>query len=126
MKKIKLHKWSVLFSVLLITAVSCSRKSFPVNSNDTGKKNESAAITGTSSQLPQAVITISDEKASTNKEGELYYDDENGYRYWRYSDGKYYLDRKYDKATGSKKKAANRKKTRKTRNTTAGSEYASS
>jgi hypothetical protein len=123
MKKIKLHKWSALFFVFLITAVSCNQKSFPVNSNSTDDKNESAAVAG--SPVPPAVITISDEKASTNKEGELYYDDENGYRYWRYSDGKYYLDRKYDKGSNPKKKTTTRKKARKNRNNAEGSEYAS-
>ncbi len=45
---------------------------------------------------PPAVIIISDDLASSNRNGELYYDNEYGYRYWRNCDGKYYLDVKYE------------------------------
>lgn len=45
--------------------------------------------------IPPPVITVSDDLAKSTKDGELYYDNEFGYRYWRNSDGKYYLDAKY-------------------------------
>jgi hypothetical protein len=45
---------------------------------------------------PPAVIIISDNLARTNRNGEMYYDNEYGYRYWRFCDGKYYLDSKYE------------------------------
>jgi hypothetical protein len=45
---------------------------------------------------PPPVIYISDELARTNRNGELYYDNEYGYRYWKFCDGKYYLDSKYE------------------------------
>jgi hypothetical protein len=45
---------------------------------------------------PPMVIVISDDRARTNRNGEMYYDNEYGYRYWRYCDGKYYLDSKYE------------------------------
>lgn len=49
---------------------------------------------------PPAVIIISDDWASTTRNGERYYDNEYGYRYWRNCDGKYYLDVKYDRQNG--------------------------
>jgi hypothetical protein len=45
---------------------------------------------------PPAVIYISDDLARTNRKGEVYYDNEYGYRYWKFCDGKYYLDSKYE------------------------------
>jgi hypothetical protein len=50
------------------------------------------------------VINISDELAKSNKEGEMYYDNEYGYRYWRFNDGKYYLDAKYGSGAKPDKK----------------------
>lgn len=44
---------------------------------------------------PPLVIIISDHLAYTDRNGERYYDNEYGYRYWRYRDGKYYLDNQY-------------------------------
>lgn len=125
MKKIKLHKWSAFFILSALIAAGCSKRTFPSN-NSTDEKFETASgISSNNAYLPPQVITISDEKAKTNKEGELYYDDENGYRYWKYSDGKYYLDQKYENGTSPKKKALNRKKTRKSRAATNTGEYVS-
>jgi hypothetical protein len=45
--------------------------------------------------VPPYFIFILDEAAKANKEGEMYFDNEYGFRYWRYFDGKYYLDTKY-------------------------------
>jgi hypothetical protein len=45
---------------------------------------------------PPAVIIISDHLAYTDRNGDMYYDNEYGYRYWRNCDSKYYLDVKYD------------------------------
>lgn len=107
MEKIKLHKWSVFLSVPLLLAVGCSKRSFPAD-NSQDEKYETAAA-----YVPPAVITIADDKAKTNRDGELYYDDEYGYRYWRYCDGRYYLDRKYEGGKSVQKKNTNRKKTQK-------------
>jgi hypothetical protein len=46
---------------------------------------------------PPAVIIISDQLASVNRNGEMYYDNEYGYRYWRNCDSKYYLDARYER-----------------------------
>jgi hypothetical protein len=48
-----------------------------------------------SGYVPPYFVFILDEAAKTNREGEMYFDNEYGYRYWRYFDGKYYLDAKY-------------------------------
>jgi hypothetical protein len=66
---------------------------------------------------PPMVIVISDDRARTDRNGEMYYDNEYGYRYWRYCDGKYYLDSKYEmnddndyRSRGKKYKKGNRKR----------------
>lgn len=46
---------------------------------------------------PPAVIVISDNLASMSRNGEMYYDNEYGYRYWRNCDSKYYLDARYER-----------------------------
>jgi hypothetical protein len=46
--------------------------------------------------IPPSVIYISDNLARINRNGEMYYDNEYGYRYWKFCDGKYYLDAKYE------------------------------
>ena len=126
MKRNKLHQWFALSSILAVLAAGCSSKSFPSGSGTSDDKFETTSGNSNSSYLPPQVITISDEKAKTNKEGELYYDDEYGYRYWKYSDGKYYLDQKYDTGSGPKKKAGNGKKGRKSNRTNSAQEYATS
>jgi hypothetical protein len=53
-------------------------------------------MAGNQGYRPPMVIIISDGLARTNRNGEMYYDNDYGYRYWRYCDGKYYLDSKYE------------------------------
>ncbi len=102
MKKIKLHKRLALLLLLSMAVYGCNKKSFPSNSNSTDDSYNTAAAVNAAA-LPPQVITIPDEKAKTTKDGEVYYDDTNGYRYWRYNDGKYYLDRTHDSGTNKKK-----------------------
>lgn len=117
MEKIKLHKWLAPAVLLALLTASCSRKSISESSSNTDDKYESSPAVTAQNYTPPPVITIPDEKASTNKEGELYYDDAQGYRYWRYCDGKYYLDRKYNTGKVSGKKLAHKKTGRKARTT---------
>jgi hypothetical protein len=115
MKRNKLHKWSAVIFIFTVFSAGCSQKDFPSNSGTAEEKYETSVVAGGSnnSYQPPQVIIISDEKAKSNKEGELYFDDEYGYRYWKYSDGKYYLDQKYERGASPKKKTVNRKKPRK-------------
>ncbi len=115
MKKYNLHQW--LFLILMMFALAgCSKKNYPSENaaNTEEQYNNSNAATNNEYTPPQ-VISISDAIAKSNKEGELYYDNEKGYRYWRYCDGKYYLDSKYERGETPKKKYAkkNTKKQRK-------------
>ena len=96
MKKYKLHQWlPLLFALVFFTA--CNQKEYPGNSSDSVDKYESAKPAA-GAYTPPPVISIPDDLAKANKEGEMYYDNEYGYRYWRLSDGKYYLDAKYNNA----------------------------
>jgi hypothetical protein len=92
MKSFKLHQWlSLLCALTIFTA--CSKKNFPGNNSSAiPDKYENGA---NNDYTPPPVISIPDELAKANKEGEIYYDNEYGYRYWRFNDGKYYLDTKY-------------------------------
>lgn len=102
MKKYKLHQWlPLLFTLVLFTA--CNKKGYPVNSTDAQDKYEHTKAV-TDGYTPPAVISISDDLAKANKDGEMYYDNEYGYRYWRLSDGKYYLDAKYNSGAKPTKK----------------------
>src|SRR4051812_1620225 len=95
MKKLKLHQW-LLFPVLpLVIFTACSKKNYPAsNSVENAEKYEGKNAVAANYTPPQ-VILIPDQVAHINKEGEMYYDDDYGYRYWRSADGKYYLDSKY-------------------------------
>jgi hypothetical protein len=95
----------VIFLVLSLIFNSCSKKNYisTIAAID-DVKNESIKTKDADTYIPPLTIIIPDDKAKTNKEGELYYDNENGYRYWRNSDGKYYLDAKYEKGETPKKK----------------------
>jgi hypothetical protein len=124
MKRIKLHQWPVLFLAFAAFAAACSQKSFTAATNSAAEKYELPdAGKNNNTYLPPPVLIISDEKAKTNKEGELYYDDGYGYRYWKYSDGKYYLDQRYENSSVQKKKTAVRKKNTKTGNTASSKDY---
>ena len=91
------YKWiiPVLISTLF---TSCTRKNYSSRSQDTVE-----AIAANDSKerdrqyTPPAYITLSDDQARSNKDGELYYIDPNGYRYWKFCDGKYYLDSKQER-----------------------------
>lgn len=108
MKKHKLHQRLFLF-LLAISIVSCSKKNYSTNASSENEAKFEKSIASLGSYIPPQIISISDDIAKSNKDGELYYDNEMGYRYWRSSDGKYYLDSKY--ATGaSPQKQLNNKK----------------
>lgn len=124
MQKIKLQQWLLAGSVLLVFA-SCSRNNYPQRQprNDRqedmypgteamppgqakkvyGEQSARVFAPGQRKKMrrsgnyrPAPVIIISDHQARSNRNGELYYDDAYGYRYWRNCDGKYYLDSKYE------------------------------
>ena len=80
------------------------KKNYPAENTDEQYQNSNT--TTDIKYTPPQVITISDDIAKSNKEGELYYDNEKGYRYWRYCDGKYYLDSKYERGEKPKQKYA--------------------
>ena len=103
MKNIKLHQWYALLVCTTFFFTACSKKTFTLSNSHTEEKIESPVIND-SAYIPPGVIIVPDDKAKTNKEDELYYDDEYGYRYWRYTDGKYYLDKKCNKYLLLKKK----------------------
>ncbi len=105
MKKIKLHQLILVlfYGTLLFSA--CTKKTFTLSNSQTDDKYE-RILTADSVYSPPAVIAIPDNKAKISKDDELYYDDEHGYRYWRYNDGKYYLDKKYNTAPLTKRKTA--------------------
>jgi hypothetical protein len=89
--------------------VSCSKKNFPNNSNaDIDLLSQHTKLT-VDDYTPPLVIVIADDLAKSNKEGEMYYDNEFGYRYWRNSDGKYYLDSKYERGVSPKKQNITKK-----------------
>ncbi len=102
MKKYKLHQWLVLllFTVLIN---ACSKK---ITNAAVIVEEKLKDLSADSAYTPPAFILIPDDKAKTNKEDELYFDDNYGYRYWRYNDGKYYLDPKHNKNISVKKKTS--------------------
>ena len=106
MKKYKLHKWFALVLIVCLMA-GCSKKNYPSNNAaDTETPYDNSKKTNDNDYTPPPVISISDDIAKSNKDGELYYDNEYGFRYWRYCDGKYYLDSKYEKGEAPKRKYA--------------------
>lgn len=115
MKKYKLHQRLSLFIAIIVFA-SCSQKNFPDNNTVTEEKYSTTAPAVTT-YVPEHVIIIAEEKTKINKEGEMYYDNEYGYRYWRMADGKYYLDAKYESGAKPDKKVVrkNAKEQRKKR-----------
>jgi hypothetical protein len=98
MKKTKLHK-RFLAILIIILLISCSKKNYPSNNTE-----ELRISKPENEYTPPPVISITDDKVRSNKDGELYYDNEYGYRYWRYCDGKYYLDAKYENGAKPSKK----------------------
>ncbi len=95
MKKYNLQQWFSLLLICLFFA-ACSNKNFPVNSNaDADIRFENGKNAVATNAIPPQVISINDALSKLNKDGEIYYDDEMGYRYWRLDNGKYHLDAKY-------------------------------
>jgi hypothetical protein len=110
MKKYNLLHWLPLIMLVVVVFSSCSKKNYPVtNTFVTEEKYENAKSDTGNDYTPPPVIFIADDKAKSNKDGELYYDDELGYRYWRSFDGKYYLDVKYGSGASPNKKNAKKK-----------------
>jgi hypothetical protein len=91
MPPIKLHKWYFAAILLFVITTSCSNKSMPQ------KTIENTAIEIPVDYSPPTFIVVANDKVKTNAEGELYYDNEYGYRYWKRSDGKFYLDENFKK-----------------------------
>ncbi len=111
MKKNKLQQWLPLLLALIVLS-ACSKRNYPSkNIADTENRYQEADLIK-GDYTPPLVISISDEVAKSNKDGEMYYDNEYGYRYWRFCDGKYYLDSKYESGASPNKKLA-KKKTKK-------------
>jgi hypothetical protein len=128
MKKYYLYQWLLLMMLVVIIFASCSKKTFPVNNTTDAEEMYDTPKTDTGNDyVPPPVIVIDDEKAKSNRDGELYYDNEFGYRYWRSCDGNYYLDAKYESGAGPNKKNAkkSRKETKKQRKEKEGDEIAS-
>ena len=98
MKKIdRMFKFrSLMCSLLFIAALnSCSKKSHPSASNDSGMENTTVMKKTYEKRTAKAtfpqVITVNDSVARKSVDGRLYYD-VMGHRYWKnYKDGKYYL-----------------------------------
>ncbi|MBP6431165.1 MAG: hypothetical protein KA319_05310 [Ferruginibacter sp.] len=88
MPPIKLHKWYLAIAIVTTIIVGCSNK------NISQKTIEKEAIEIPEDYTPPQVITVPTDKEKANSEGEIYYDNEYGYRYWKKSDGKFYLFKK--------------------------------
>ncbi len=108
MNKYKLHQWLPLLLLLVIQLTSCSRKNLP-GTNAGMQEQYQNEVSGNTVTLPVAVISIPDELSKANKEGEMYYDNAAGYRYWRFCDGRYYLDTKYEYGSKPYKKTSKKK-----------------
>ncbi len=102
MYPIKLHKWYFTIAFASLLAIGCSHKN--VAQKTITEKEE---IEMPANYSPPGVITVSKEKTKTNDEGELYYDNEYGYRYWKNNDGQFYLDVKYERDGVKPKKSRN-------------------
>lgn len=110
MKRYFLHKWLMAFLSLAILA-SCSKKNYSAKNQAEEEISYNKEDEEPDDYRPAQVIAVSDDLAKTNRQGEMYYDNEYGYRYWRFCDGKYYLDEKYE--TESAKPKAIKKKGKK-------------
>ncbi|MBS1513201.1 MAG: hypothetical protein JST86_20360 [Bacteroidetes bacterium] len=102
MKKYRLHICLPLL-LLMATLYACNQKEFPGSNNSL---QDEMNTSNNAEYIPPQVIVVPDEKTKTNKDGEMYYDDEYGFRYWRSADGKYYLDSKYAYGAKPNKKLA--------------------
>ncbi|WP_460552172.1 hypothetical protein [Ferruginibacter profundus] len=106
MKKYKIHQWlPLLFTMVIFSA--CNKKDYPENNVERQDKFENVKAAD-DNYTPPPVITIADELAKSNKDGEMFYDNEYGYRYWKFCDGRYYLDAKYESGAKPDKRIAKR------------------
>jgi hypothetical protein len=110
MKKFILYPGLHLMILVVIITASCSKKIYCANSvTDTDDKYHVAKTDTGNNYTPPPIIFITDDKAKSNKDGELYYDDKLGYRYWRAVDGTYCLDAKYTSGLSPNKRNAKKK-----------------
>ena len=101
------HSFLILLSALILS--SCSRSNFPAEGIQSTGNSDETSVANNKTSPPPRVIDVSDDVAKSTKDGELYFDDESGYRYWRNSDGKYYLDKKYENGASPSKNIAGKK-----------------
>lgn len=101
------HSFLILLSALILS--SCSRSNFPAEGIQSTGNSDETSVANNKTSPPPRVIDVSDDVAKSTKDGELYFDDESGYRYWRNSDGKYYLDKKYENGASPNKNIAGKK-----------------
>jgi hypothetical protein len=110
MNKYILHRWLPLMMLVVIITAGCSKKTYSANNlTDTEDKYDGLKNDTGNNYTPPPIIFITDDKAKSNKDGELYYDDELGYRYWRAVDGTYCLDAKYTAGASPNKRNAKKK-----------------
>jgi hypothetical protein len=101
MPPIKLHKWYLAITIVTAITIGCSNK------NVSQKTVEKETIEIPEDYTPPQVITVPAEKEKTNSEGEIYYDNEYGYRYWKNCNGQFYLDVKYERDGVKPRKSRN-------------------
>lgn len=109
------HSFLILLSALILS--SCSRSNFPAEGIQSTGNSDETSVANNKTSPPPRVIDVSDDVAKSTKDGELYFDDESGYRYWRNSDGKYYLDKKYENGASPNKNIAGKKQKKSGRKT---------
>jgi hypothetical protein len=110
MKKYVSHRWLPFIMLVVIITAGCSKKAYSANNviDNEDKYEKPKSDTG-NNYTPPPIIFITDDKARSNRDGELYYDDEQGYRYWRAVDGTYCLDAKYAAGASPSRKYAKKK-----------------
>lgn len=83
-----LRRTTILLTTLTLIISSCSNALSP---GRVAKLSTSKKFVKVKKTQPPSVITVSDDLASKNPEGRLFYDFQ-GHRYWRNNvDGRYYL-----------------------------------
>jgi hypothetical protein len=116
------HQFLILLCALIFS--SCSRSNFPADEIKGAGQSVTHTTADNKTSAPPRIIDISDDVAKSTKDGELYFDDESGYRYWRNSDGKYYLDKKYENGASPNKNIAGKKQKKSRRKTASESKEA--
>jgi hypothetical protein len=95
----------LLFSIALLS--SCSNKTSIAKK--TQQQEEVIVENDDENYTPPQVIAVSPELQKTNKDGEIYYDNEYGYRYWKNCNGQFYIDSKYEMEDVKPKKVSKSK-----------------